>query len=248
MTTPDNAMIDPMPELDIDTAGHTGIRIRGYSVERVKALLDRIASLEAELEHANQWRDLALQFDGHRMQALGHLKAMRKDPFKHCDAAGEFLAAPPLPGEAVLAERLAQLSQAQAVPDGWKLVPVEPTEEMLQAGRDTPLSGLEEDAPDDYKAVFKSMLSAAPPPPEQSNSVEFEGIKTHQPGRKPLSADDLREPKNGKAWRVEWWNESLRMMLPSQMRLDRVQAFKTGTLVLTLKKSVNAHGIGATHD
>ena len=188
MTTPDNAMIDPMPELDIDTAGHTGIRIRGYSVERVKALLDRIASLEA------------------------------------------------------------QLSQAQAVPDGWKLVPVEPTEEMLPAGRDTPLSGLEEDAPDDYKAVFKSMLSAAPPPPEQSNSVEFEGIKTHQPGRKPLSADDLREPKNGKAWRVEWWNESLRMMLPSQMRLDRVQAFKTGTLVLTLKKSVNAHGIGATHD
>ena len=60
----------------------------------------------------------------------------------------------------------------------------------------------------------------APPPPE----------------REPLSADDLREPKNGKAWRVEWWNESLRMMLPSQMRLDRVQAFKTGTLVLTLKK------------
>ena len=48
MTTPDNALIDSMPELDIDTAGHTGMRIRGYSVERVKVLLDRIASLEAE--------------------------------------------------------------------------------------------------------------------------------------------------------------------------------------------------------
>lgn len=37
-----------MPDLDIDTASHTGARIRGYSVERVQALMARIATLEEE--------------------------------------------------------------------------------------------------------------------------------------------------------------------------------------------------------
>lgn len=183
MTTPDNAMIDPMPELDIDTAGHTGIRIRGYSVERVKALLDRIASLEAELEHANQWRDLALQFDGHRMQALGHLKAMRKDPFKHCDAAGEFLAAPPLPGEAVLAERLAQLSLAQAVPtEGWKLVPIRPTDEMIAAAHESDREysqrafGGAMHMPQGGEDHWSAMLAASPTPPVRNDLPTWEQL------------------------------------------------------------------------
>jgi hypothetical protein len=52
-----------------------------------------------------------------------------------------------------------------AVPAGWRLVPVEPTLEMLQAGRDTPLAGDDAvDAPEDYKAVYRAMLAAAPQP------------------------------------------------------------------------------------
>lgn len=50
-----------------------------------------------------------------------------------------------------------------------------------------------------------------------------------------LTADDLKELKNGTRWRVEWWNESCRMMLPADMRLDSFQAYKNGTLMFTIK-------------
>ena len=43
----------------------------------------------------HKWRDLALQFDAHRMSAVAHLKAMLQDPAKHADVAREFLSAPP---------------------------------------------------------------------------------------------------------------------------------------------------------
>ena len=52
------------------------------------------------------WRRLALQFDGHRMQALWHLKCMLKDPVAHKDIAEKFLSEAPLSGEEVLAERI----------------------------------------------------------------------------------------------------------------------------------------------
>lgn len=50
-----------------------------------------------------------------------------------------------------------------------------------------------------------------------------------------MTADDLREPNNGKNWRVEWWNESCRMLLPSDMRLDSFQSYRNGTLQFTIK-------------
>lgn len=51
------------------------------------------------------------------------------------------------------------------------------------------------------------------------------------------SADDLREPTNGTAWRVEWWNESARLMLPAGSKLDSFQSFKNGTLMFTIKRA-----------
>lgn len=56
------------------------------------------------------WRRLALQFDDHRMQALGHLRCMVTDADKHRAVAEAFLSAAPLNGEAVLAERIKALS------------------------------------------------------------------------------------------------------------------------------------------
>ena len=47
----------------------------------------------------------------------------------------------------------------------WKLVPVEPTPEMINAGADVEcvITGIDEiDAPEDYKRVFRAMLEAAP--------------------------------------------------------------------------------------
>ena len=58
----------------------------------------------------------------------------------------------------------------------------------------------------------------------------------------PLTADGMKEPKNGQHWRVEWWNESCRMMLPTNKKLDHFQSFKNGTLMFTIKQA--AHGIG----
>lgn len=75
------------------------------------------ARREAE-QRANEWRRLALQFDGHRMQAISHLKCMLEFAAKHRDAAEAFLAAAPLSGEAVLAERIAQLAAAQRTAGG----------------------------------------------------------------------------------------------------------------------------------
>ena len=77
------------------------------------------AELAKETEAADNWRRLALQFDHHRLQALGHIKAV-VNPWAVFDAykaAKAFLKAPPLDGEEVLAQRIAELA-AGAAADG----------------------------------------------------------------------------------------------------------------------------------
>lgn len=53
----------------------------------------------------------------------------------------------------------------------------------------------------------------------------------------PITADGLKEPKNGEQWHVVWWNESCRMMLPSTAKLARFVAYKNGTLQFTVKEN-----------
>jgi ribosomal protein L37AE/L43A len=73
---------------------------------------------EDEEDGESAWRRLALQFDGHRLQALGHLRALLADPAKHASAANEFLSAGPLSGDAVLAQRIDALAARQAPAEG----------------------------------------------------------------------------------------------------------------------------------
>ena len=77
--------------------------------------------LAEETEAAENWRRLALQFDNHRLQAIGHLKAVTNPAacFDKYKAAKAFLNAPPLGGEEVLAQRIAALA-AQAKKEGEK--------------------------------------------------------------------------------------------------------------------------------
>lgn len=56
------------------------------------------------------------------------------------------------------------------------------------------------------------------------------------------TADDIKEPKNGTNWRVVWWNESCRMMLPADKALDSFQSYKNGTLQFTLKQRARDNG------
>jgi hypothetical protein len=66
----------------------------------------------------NSWRRLALQFDGHRMQALAHIRALLADYAKHAPVASEFLSLPPLSGEAVLVQRISAISHLSATNSG----------------------------------------------------------------------------------------------------------------------------------
>ena len=60
-----------------------------------------------------KWRDLALQFDGHRMQALCFLKQILSElPETEFTEAREFLKAGPIPGEEVLRQRLAEMVES----------------------------------------------------------------------------------------------------------------------------------------
>ena len=67
-------------------------------------------------DFVDEWRRLALQFDGHRMQALGHLKSILHDPEIDRTAAIAFVSGPPLSGEEVLAQRIAALAAQQPTP------------------------------------------------------------------------------------------------------------------------------------
>ena len=82
-------------------------------IQRQESELKKLrAELAEETEAAENWRRLALQFDNHRMQAIGHLKAVTNPAacFDKYKAAKAFLSAPPLDGEEVLAQRIAALA------------------------------------------------------------------------------------------------------------------------------------------
>ena len=90
-------------------------------IQRQESELKKLrAELAEETEAAENWRRLALQFDNHRMQAIGHLKAVTNPAacFDKYKAAKAFLSAPPLGGEEVLAQRIATLAAQNAKQGG----------------------------------------------------------------------------------------------------------------------------------
>jgi hypothetical protein len=105
----------------------------------VAAFKDALSALEPQQEEPVAWRDLALQFDNHRIDCLSMLRyAVRnieeyatvrdilREPLYSLKA---FLAKPPLGGEAVLANRI----EALAHPTTQQ--PVAITDEMVERGK-----------------------------------------------------------------------------------------------------------------
>lgn len=83
-------------------------------------LIDDIEKVEVELQEDKdideRWRILALQFDGHRMQALGFLKQILNAlPESEFTEAREFLKASPLSGEEVLQNRIGEMINKDAI-------------------------------------------------------------------------------------------------------------------------------------
>ena len=150
-----------------DTAGMCVVRVNGRVAIRDNGdIIDHTATLEwfADTQQAtpepdddDKWRDVALRFDKHRMQALWHLQAMLQDPAKHADIVRQFLKDPTHPavatpdpvGEPVGTVECYQIRgedvvlgylprplpvgtklytrPAPGVPEGFAMVPVEPT-------------------------------------------------------------------------------------------------------------------------
>lgn len=124
---PDFNLIDSLratnTKLEADLVAEAGrtaeLKLRANQMaeqHRMQAAMnaDARAELAEEKEATDNWRRLALQFDGHRMQAVGYLKALLKGQTEMETGARMFIASPPIPGEQVLAERIAALAGALA--------------------------------------------------------------------------------------------------------------------------------------
>lgn len=79
------------------------------------------------------------------------------------------------------------LRTAGAVPDGWRLVPVEPTDAMVQAAFRIDLSYMPGQEGADRAAVYRAMLTAAPPAPKDGR----EKWRLLETGDRIESADEL---------------------------------------------------------
>ena len=76
------------------------------------AIIDGLrGEVGAQEETANQWRDLALQFDRHRMTAMAHIRAAASGDKSAIEALGVFAALPPIPGHEITTERDQLLAQ-----------------------------------------------------------------------------------------------------------------------------------------
>lgn len=70
----------------------------------INGLTAEVARLAEEVQALEHWRQLALQFDAHRVAALWHLKALLQSR-EHAGVVHTFLEAPPLAAHEVIAER-----------------------------------------------------------------------------------------------------------------------------------------------
>lgn len=152
------------------------------------------------IDNEATWRDLALQFDGHRIEALALLRYVAASSNAHeatsrISEIGPFLTKPPLSGEAVLAQRLGALTELQhrraeeaGTPDGWVLAPREPTEAMIAAGAGAVAADhgadLDPSAEADTALAYRAMLAASPsssPSPASGVRVTVKPLEWHGP-------------------------------------------------------------------
>ena len=104
LNTDRNAAFKACPESGCDWGSfYLGWKARG---EVEQAIIDGLrGEVASQEETANQWRELALQFDRHRMTAMAHIRAAASGDKSAIEALGVFAALPPIPGHEITAER-----------------------------------------------------------------------------------------------------------------------------------------------
>ena len=144
----------------------------------------------AEYETKDEWRRLALQFDGHRMQAICFLKQILKElPASEFSSAREFLKSGPLPGEEVLRNRIAEIA---ALSQPAPVVPDDVLDALQKVARirldlndfDGDRRGIADCLCDAEEALIEvvnrraAMLNQAQEPTTDNNAQQFEALAT----------------------------------------------------------------------
>jgi hypothetical protein len=70
------------------------------------------------------------------------------------------------------------------IPEGWKLVPVEPTEEMCRAAESCKYASSSKQwlggyTPENVEGIYKTMLAVAPTPPAQEDEPVYDSYLTN---------------------------------------------------------------------
>lgn len=165
------AIVELLDRLEAaESDGLEQARLLGMSGEREAALLSKIEATEKERDNARELADtlaLALNTSNHeRANLRAKIAQMEKQEpvatvyYKagNCIRWVEYLGWQKLKdGTNLYALPVAQ--PAPSVPDGWQLVPIEPTQEMLIAGQS---EWLESAGADPCFYVYRAMLAAAP--------------------------------------------------------------------------------------
>lgn len=107
---------------------------------------------------------------------------------------------------------------SERFPEGWKLVPVEPTEEMVDAGEQTFVSGYKGSPVSTPSNVYAAMLSAAPPAPAGLGDGD---LRTAERAMLADAEDRLR--RRGETTTASLSREPAGLNLPSEEVRDALQ-------------------------
>lgn len=133
--------------------GETKLRFDAITSLRVALEQQQASSIEDQLEDAIR----SLEWHKRRIDLLQQWQSKMRDPERTivCDIIANGQTLEPA------GDRYTLQPAASAVPDGWNLVPVEPTPEMLGKGQ---REWLDSDGADPSYDVYSAMLAAAPEP------------------------------------------------------------------------------------
>ena len=156
------------------------LAIHGVDVLNEDEVLDVLDHLEAAEKEIESWKGLARQFGNEADELRTHL-SFAKDELNRLRAkiaemekqepAGIAGSMPGTSGftmtcfsadEVPMGPKLYALPGAQpapSIPEGWKLVPIEPTQEMRDAWDSSPIC---EDDDAEFRRAYSEMLAAAP--------------------------------------------------------------------------------------
>jgi hypothetical protein len=143
-------------------------------IEEVIEHMDRVWSGEADEDVTIELTRRLREYARAQLAAPAGVSARTADALKSADWSGVSIGNKALISKAI--ELLAAPSSAPAgVSDGWRLVPVEPTPEMIQAALDKPcFDPLGDLLPWSQitRTSYAAMLAAAPPPEPASDVVQ----------------------------------------------------------------------------